>query len=220
MSLKRFLAGTVLASAALYSHSASAAFTYNYIGNSYTQSYEIIAPGLPYITNNSLLDTSFYGSKVTGSITFTQDIPSNFTGYFQFTNGRDVALFSLSSGNVTVQNLNAQEGALSFHFTNGNIDEWDFVAGSQSYGGFELKTSHTTKPDVSADLFNTDYIQYTYFNEVTATRTVIGNRNVGDPGTWRAVPSVPLPSSLPMFSAALFGLIGIGVKSRRKVTAR
>ena len=34
-----------------------------------------------------------------------------------------------------------------------------------------------------------------------------------------SVSTVPLPSALPMFGAALLGLVGLGVKSRRKITA-
>ena len=34
-----------------------------------------------------------------------------------------------------------------------------------------------------------------------------------------AVTAVPVPASLPMFSAAILGLVGIGAKARRKITA-
>ena len=46
-----------------------------------------------------------------------------------------------------------------------------------------------------------------------------GEVPTGNGGVSVSVSAVPLPASLPMFSAALLGLVGVGMKARRKLAA-
>ena len=108
------------------------------------------------------------------------------------------------------------------------------------YGDSHINASQDTSAAVQLAIWRVEYSDATFAslnnnnvndlagNLVAAAEAgtlgpAVALRELVDPGNNQGlafqVSAVPLPASLPMFSAALLGLVGIGAKARRKIAA-
>ncbi len=137
--------------------------------------------------------TAFSGAGKEAAFSFDISSPTN--------NPATVTNFSYSLNNVPViapiTNVQfystADEGLFDLHFGDITVHAFGADIGSTGVigpGGFFPATFAVNSPNV----------------------TGVGGVSV-------SVSAVPLPASLPMFSAALLGLVGVGVKARRKILA-
>ena len=192
------------AAVALSANAQAANLTYNYIGNPYQS-------GFVNGSDAGLQDTNVYGSNLTASFTFDSGVTPTFSG---LVGPSDVLSWSLSSGPLSVQSPTGSLETAAFVFSVGNILGWKVTAKGPNVD--EATTINAGSGYISDMLGLPNGFQA----DLLADGTYTGNIVSGNAGSWTPeVSAVPLPASLPMFATALLGLVGIGVKARRKVAA-
>lgn len=163
-----------------------ASVTYNYIGNSFTES-----------------PSGMIGNWITASVTFNNPlVTGRFTGDVD---ENSVSAWSIQVAQLPNSKLDNTNGwhnqwPLWFHFENGVVTGWQLLAAPNNQSFPEIYTTHNSA--------------YPRINPTADYYALDPNNNYGinynQAGNWSVV---PVPAAVWLFSSALFGLGFIG-KSR------
>lgn len=201
------------------SSSAKAALTYTYVGSLFTS-----GPDAGDSTPVNLV----------GTATFKNISDSNFSGEISGTSS-DTIYYHYDY--MTGQYISAFNPDLSFLQFNSPSQSNAYAGGLYSLGDYNvyLDTSALSRYDfvfvdgkitkwtvefdenklLGAGTTSTGDVVLVLESIIGSDGPVFTDYASTSPGTWTQVSPVPLPAALPMFSAALLGLFGIGMKSRR-----
>jgi len=191
MIMPRKLAIFGLLAAATLSTPAHAAFvTYDYAGAPFTYS-----------------SSTSFGNNISGSVTFDGTVTANYTGTVGY---KDITSYQFSAGTASVSSpsatlyyYNGSPAYPSFTFSKGAVVAWAFSATNPQ--GTELTTQ-----SVTIDGYPIAYDQVLNGDDTSL--------NTDAPGSWSvgSVSAVPLPGALPMFGAALIGMVGLATRTSRR----
>ncbi len=200
------LAVVCLAGAVGYTQSARAGETFLYTGPNFTAGWRND------MVVTALQNVGFYGSSMSGSVTFDSVVTAHFTGTVS---ASDVVAWYLTGGLTTIASGGSLTtlDAASFTFLNGTITDWSF--GADRYSGL---TDYVIETDYSSGLGSFYEASYRIISGAqTGNFTTVTSGGVGSFALAGAATSVPEPLSL---AIAGIGMLGLAAARRRGTHAR